>query len=283
MRKIVALDIGGTNTRVALINERYEIETVRIDPTVVGNTDLFLANVKKTVQAGIKDWKDVAAIASGVPGRVRYDGYIYALPNVYIENIPLASFLSENFHKPAYVINDAEVAALAESNVGPWKGAKSLYFVTISTGIGGALTVGGKLRHSSYEAGHTMTPYRGDVHEFEHLVSGPGIRRLADMNGLTITDAKQFFELVKNGNQPALLVYRDWVRLVGDWLEMIESAFEPEVFALTGGVMKSSDIFFPDLKRAAPRCRLEKCGLGQDSGLIGSAVLGFQMDAAKKY
>jgi hexokinase len=51
--KIIALDIGGTNTRVALINEKYEIESVKISPTVVGNTDLFLANVKKTILEAI--------------------------------------------------------------------------------------------------------------------------------------------------------------------------------------------------------------------------------------
>jgi predicted NBD/HSP70 family sugar kinase len=64
--------------------------------------------------------------------------------------------------------------------------------------------------------------------------------------------------------------------MVAEWLEMIGYAFEPEVFALTGGVMKSSDVFFKDLKMAAPHCRLELCGCGQEAGLIGAAVLGFQ-------
>ena len=98
MRKIVALDIGGTNTRVALVNEKYEIESVVINPTVPGNVELFLANVKKSIDEAIKDWKDVVAIATGVPGRVRYDGFIYALPNIHIENIPLADYLSKAFH-----------------------------------------------------------------------------------------------------------------------------------------------------------------------------------------
>ncbi len=279
MAKIVALDIGGTNTRVALINEKYEIESLKIAPTLTHDVPLFLERVRETVEEGIKDWSEVAAIATGVPGRVRYDGYIYALPNVYIEQVPLAAFLSESFHKPAFVINDAEVAALAESNVGALKMAESLYFVTISTGVGGALTVHGKLRNSSYEAGHTMTAYKNEVHEFEHLVSGGGIVRLAAMNDLRIGDAKEFFELVREGNPLAQSVCRDWVRLVGDWLEMIHAAFEPAVFALTGGVMKSSDVFFDDLRNAAPHCHLEHCALGQEAGLIGSAVLGFQKTA----
>jgi len=276
MKKIIALDIGGTNTRVALINENYEIESVKISPTVVGNTSLFLANVSKTIKEAIPSFQDVIALATGVPGRVRYDGFIYALPNIHIENVPLASFLSQEFRLPSYVINDAEVAALAEANVGPFKKAKSLYFVTISTGVGGALTIGGELRNSSYEAGHTMTAYHGEVHEFEHMASGVGLHRLSDMNGLQISDAREFFALVKNQNPLALSVYKDWIKMLGDWFEMIQDAFSPEVFTLTGGVMKSSAIFFGDLKQAAPHCHLELCGCGQEAGLIGAAVLGFQ-------
>jgi glucokinase len=276
MGKIVALDIGGTNTRVALINEKYAIESVKISPTVVGNTDAFLANVKKTILEAIPSFQDVLSLAMGVPGRVRYDGFISALPNIHIENVPLAAYLSHEFQKPAYVINDAEVAALAESNVGPFKTAESLYFVTISTGVGGALTRKGRLVNSSYEVGHTMTSYHGEVHEFEHLCSGNGLKKLAAMNGLSVEGSRDFFALLAKKDPKAILVYHDWITLLGGWLEMVNEAFSPEVYTLTGGVMKSADVFFEDLKKAAPHCHLEKCGLGQEAGLIGAGVLGFQ-------
>ena len=64
MKKVIALDIGGTNTRVALINENYEVEKVLINPTVVGNLDLFLQNVSKTVREAIDDFSGVVAIAA---------------------------------------------------------------------------------------------------------------------------------------------------------------------------------------------------------------------------
>lgn len=276
MSKIVALDIGGTNTRVALINDKYVMESSLIVPTLVGNTDMFLDNVRKAVSSAIPNWDDVSCLAMGVPGRVRYDGFIYALPNIHVENVPLANYLAKTFNKPAYVINDAEVAALAEANVGPFKSAKSLYFVTISTGVGGALTRDGRLVNSSYEAGHTMTSYHGEVHEFEHMASGTGLRRLCDMNSLNVADAKEFFSLVRNGHPVAKAVYKDWIKMVGDWFEMINDAFSPEVFTLTGGVLKSADLFWNDLRNSAPHCRLEECGCGQEAGLIGAAVLGFQ-------
>ena len=275
-RKVAALDIGGTNTRVALVNDKFEIEKVLIRPTVVGNTELFLKNVGDTIEEALPSLEEVGCFAMGVPGRVRYDGYIYALPNVHIENVPLAEYLQERFGRPAYVINDAEAAALAEANIGAHKDEPSLYFVTISTGVGGALTVGGRLKSTSYEVGHTMMSYRGECHEFEHMCSGTGIVRLAAMNGLNVQSSREFFELKKNGHELAERVYRDWLRLFADWFRMLEETFSPGLFALTGGVMKSQDLFLEDMKAAVPGIRIEPCALGQEAGLLGAAVYGFQ-------
>ena len=279
MKKIVALDIGGTNTRVALINEKYELETVLIKDTVVGNRDAFLNSVAAIIEEAIPNFENVAAIACGVPGRVRYDGYIAALPNVGISDIPLAQFLSARFNVPAFVKNDAEVAALAEANVGPNASYPSLYFVTVSTGVGGALTIGGRLVNSSYEVGHTATFYKGQLYEFEHLCSGTGLKKLCAVNGLEVPNSKAFFDLVIAKDETALRIYHDWIELFASWLKMNQEALDPAVFAFTGGVFKAKDIFFEDLRKAAPFAHLEECGCGQYAGLIGSAVFGFQMTA----
>lgn len=276
MKKVIALDIGGTNTRVALINEEYKIENVLIKPTVVGNLDLFLDSVRDIIEEAVPDRQDVIAIASGLPGRVRHDGFIYALPNIHVQNIPLSDYLQKQFGLRAFIRNDAEVAALAEANVGPFRHCHSLYFVTVSTGIGGALCIDGKLVNSSYEAGHTMASYHNEIHETEHMASGTGIRRLCDMNGLSVVDAREFFQLVKNQHPMAMRVYKDWIKMLGDWINMMQDAFTPEVFTFTGGVMKSKDLFFEDLRRACPNSRIEECGCGQEAGLVGAAVLGFQ-------
>jgi hypothetical protein len=115
----------------------------------------------------------------GVPGRVRYDGFIYALPNIHIDNVPLAFLSHQGIPSPLLRHQRRGGRGFGRSERRPFKKAKSLYFVTISTGVGGALTIGGELRNSSYEAGHTMTAYHGEVHEFEHMASGVGLSRLA--------------------------------------------------------------------------------------------------------
>lgn len=279
MKNVIALDIGGTNTRCALVEpDTYQFIKDKINPTVVGNLDMFLSSVAKVIDETVtpKEMENVAAISAGVPGRVRWDGYIYALPNIHIEAIPLAAYLSKRYNKPVFVRNDAEVAALAEANRGPFAKLHSLYFVTISTGIGGALTIDGKLVNSSYEVGHTMAKYHGEIHELEHMASGTGIRKLCEMNRLSVSSSKEFFELVKNGYEPAKAIYRDWIKMLSEFFLMNQANFEPDVFTLTGGVMKSSDIFLEDLRLACPGCRIERCGFDQAAGLVGAAIFGFQ-------
>ncbi|MBQ4254879.1 MAG: ROK family protein, partial [Bacilli bacterium] len=98
-----------------------------------------------------------------------------------------------------------------------------------------------------------------------------------DDNGLNVADAKEFFALVKNGHELANRVYRDWIRLLAGFVSMVQEQFQPEVFAITGGVMKSADIFWDDLVRNCPYSKLLKANAGQNAGLLGAAVYGFQM------
>ena len=276
MKKVIALDIGGTNTRVALINENYELETVLIKNTVVGDKNIFLASVAAIIEEAVPDRSEVIAIAAGVPGRVHADGFIEALPNVGITQVPLASYLQATFGLPAFVRNDAEVAALAEANVGPNAAYSSLYFVTVSTGVGGALTMDGRLVQSSYEVGHVVVSYKGKLHEFEHLCSGTGLRQLCHLNGLEVQNSKEFFDLVAIREEKAMVIFHDWLNLFSDWIKMNQEAFEPEVFAFTGGVFKAKDLFFKELQEACPFAHLVECGCGQYAGLIGAGVFGFQ-------
>lgn len=276
-KKIISLDIGGTNTRAALINENYQIEKVIIHPTVAGSLDGFLFSVSSIIRDLQPDLSTCLAISGGVPGRVRVDGYIEALPNIHIEKIPLSDYLKKQFGLPVYIKNDAEVACLAEAVAGPYKSYKSLYFITISTGVGGALAIDGQLRNSSYEAGHTMTELHGEYHEFEHMASGTYLVRLAAMKGVQIAGPKEFFEAVKERHPTVLPIYQDWIALFSSFIKMMQDAFQPQAFVLTGGVMKSSDVFFDDLKNACPGSKLFKCYYEQEAGLIGAAVYGFQM------
>ncbi len=273
--KVLSLDIGGTNTRAAIVDEEHRILKTSVLPTVRDSKEKFLDNVKKTIE-GLGSLEGLKAIGGGVPGRVRKDGYVYALPNVGISDIPLAAFLSQTYGLPAHIANDAEIAALAEANLGAYKGASSLYFVTVSTGVGGALTVGGKLRETSYEVGHSVFLYDGRYIEFEKYGSGGGIVRVAKKHGLEIEGAKDLFALYRKGDNLAAEVLEDWVKLLASFFNMVQKDYEPEVFALTGGVTKSSDCFLERLKELTPGTDIRLCSFKEEAGLQGGAVLAFQ-------
>ncbi len=275
MRLVISLDIGGTNTRFALIDEDYEILKTEIRPTVTGDLHGFLYSVSQIIADNITDFTDIIGISAGVPGRVGFGGHIDALPNIGIYDIPLGEYLEEKFHLPVKIANDAEVASLAEANVGEHRYHDSLYFVTVSTGIGGALTRKGRFVQSSNEVGHTLVEYEGKKYEYEYLASGNGIVRLCALNGLKVDNGKEFFELYQSGNKTAKKVYNDWLTLLSSFVNMNQKNFEPEVFAFTGGVMKAKDVWFDDFKARCPNSTILDCSCGQLAGLFGAAANGF--------
>lgn len=267
MNKIIALDIGGTNFRVALINEDSTIEKINITNSKIGNVDDFLNQAKNAIMPLINN--DVIAISIGVPGRVKSDGYIYALPNMHIKDIDLANFLKECFNKQVFIKNDAEMAALGEKVLGVGKNHSSLYFITISTGLGGAMCQGNQNVLSSSEIGHTIIKYKNKLCEYEGLLSGSGIVKLAKMNHLKIKDSKELFDLKKQNNEKAINVYKEWLILMNDFLHYIDDMFSPEIIAITGGVMKSKDSFFAELQIKS-KLPIAECELGQNAGLYGA-------------
>ena len=275
MKQVIALDIGGTNTRLALVDEKYNILRVEIRPTVTGSKERFLSSVLSIIKDNVKDFSQFCAIAAGVPGRVSPDGYIAALPNIGIEDIPLAEYLHKETGLPVFVKNDAEVACIAEANVGPYANKESLYFVTISTGVGGALARNGNIYPSSSEPGHVLVEYKGELREFEHLASGNGVVNLAKSEGMEVSSAKEFFEAYAGGDAKAREVFPLWLNLLASWFKATQSAFQPDVFVLTGGAMKSKEVFLDKLREAAPECNIQECGCGQNAGLLGAAARGF--------
>lgn len=277
MKTVLALDIGGTNIRAAIIDENLKIINVIRKSTVTGSINPFLEQICQIIDELGIDKYHVSAIAAGVPGRVRWDGFIAALPNIHIDNIPLKEFLENRYKIPTFVRNDAEVAAIAEGLVGAGKNSRSSYFVTISTGIGGALIVDKKLKQASYEIGHTLFPYHGNYYEIEKIACGTGIVNILNMNGIPITQSYIFFEKVKNNDPQIIPIYHEWLDLLADFFKYIQDAFQPNTIVLSGGVMKSGEVFLGDLRAKTPQIQYEKAQFDQDAGLIGAACYGFSM------
>lgn len=274
MKKVLAFDIGGTNMRAALINENFEIEKIVIEDTKKDTVDVFLDHVVALAEKiGISN--DIVAISCGVPGKVRWDGFIYELPNIGIKNIPLGEYLNQKFGITTYVINDAEMAGLGEATLGIGKDYETVFFVTISTGVGGALVRNKVGLVPDDEIGHTLVDYKGNYYEFEKLYSGTGIVKLAELNDLKINKAYELFKLKEEGNEKAILVYNEWLNGISWLLKFINTSFETDVIVFSGGVLKSSDFFWDDLIKKCEGINIEIAANQQFAGLMGSAYHGF--------
>jgi glucokinase len=277
MNLVIALDIGGTNLRGAVVNDQYSFLDIKILPTPLHNVTAFLNEVKNIIDQLLRKHPQVKAIACGVPGRVDTLGGIDILPNIGIRNVPLKSFLETTYSLPVVIKNDAVMAAIAEGNLGFGKSLKSSFFITISTGIGAAFIANHQLKHSSEEVGHMLVPFAGGFEELEKVASGQGIVHLAKHHGVEIPDAKTFF--LRLGQHDSIIepIFKQWLEYLTHFLKWVDRYYSPEAFILTGGVLKSKAYFWDSLQSSVPHIPLALATFGQDAGLMGAANLAFTL------
>lgn len=276
MKKVLAFDIGGTNTRLALINEKFKIEKELITRTPIKDEEKFIENCLKMIDEF--PLEDVVAIGAGVPGVVdRQNGIIIDLPNVFIKNVKFGDILKEKYNLPLYLRNDAEIACLGEAYLGAGKSHNRVFFITISTGLGGALCIDSKIQDYVTEIGHTAYVYKNNVTEYEKLVSGFNLKNLAKFNGFDeIKEAKEMFDGVRNQNENCLKLFDEWFSILNSFITLVTSSYYPDVICITGGLTKSKDLFYDKLQEKHPETKIVDCFFKEGAGLMGAGVYALQ-------
>lgn len=274
MNKIIALDIGATNMRFALIDEKFNILKSIIKPTIKNDKTGFLKMIKENVLSLLSDVENIICISIGVPGYVNSRQIIEELPNINLKNIDIISYLNDEISIPIYIINDAVAAGYAEAIHGAGKNYKTAYYMTISSGVGGACFKEGQEIFPLRENGHSLIVYKGNHYDAEHLLSGYGLVRLSSINNYQITSSRQFFENLSNGDTIAKEIYLDWLTLFKQFFCLLDNIYDADVYVIGGGVTSSSASFFDDLKQVIDK-DIVLAHFSLDVGLIGSAVYGF--------
>ena len=219
MKNVIGIDLGGTNVRVAKISVDGEILQELKSPSYgLEGPEKVVLNLISLIEK-IDDYKNCAGIGIGVPGPVDTVNKIMTISSNLkgFTNYPLAKQLEQAIGLDVYMDNDANVAGLAEALVGSGKKDKIVYYTTISTGIGGALIIDGKL--ISGRCGYT-----GEVgnlivasgkESFNNLnkgaveseASGRAITRKGQLIfGDCIKNAGDVFELYKNNDEKAIVL-----------------------------------------------------------------------------
>lgn len=286
---VVAVDLGGTNMRCAIVDAdggvhaRIQRPTPHDEPCAVALIDLVAQ-----VRVGSDDPPEI--IVMGVPGRVDYETRTLVsgpnLPDGWVDEIA-AERLADELGGEVHLANDADLAAVGETAFGAARGHRNVAYVTISTGVGGGVVLEGKLARSRWslaEIGHMVVSLErwgaGLDPTVEGIGAGPAIARGAAEAGLP-ADAAQISEMVRSGDPSATAVWDDALRASGAGIVNVVHLFAPDVVVVGGGVGLNDDIVLDRLRgildeigppEIVGRVSVVRAALGDDAGLSGGAA-----------
>lgn len=295
MRYSIGVDIGGTNIRLAVVDEEGNIVAVNKQRTKkMSKPSDLVDQIEELYESVDASSYNVVGMGVGVPGPVKQStGHVHVLSNIGLSDFNLKEMLEERLNIKVVVGNDAKVAALAEARLGAGKGEHVVQYVTISTGIGGGLVIDGNLYYSSngfsQEIGNMNLIKNGRQPNpsmnpgcLEGQCSGTALVSIAKERGLDVIHAGEFFEEVAKGNEVATKLKEEWIENLAFSFGSLANILEPDVFVLGGGVMQSSEYFLDDLikelnnqvfPQMRGKIRVEKAHFDQDAGIIGASLL----------
>ncbi|MDR0568162.1 MAG: ROK family protein [Spirochaetaceae bacterium] len=290
--RVIGIDIGGTKLRCAEFSEELQLTRVLKIPNEPGIS--AQANMDKLIEF-ILDRKDhCAGIGIGCPGPLDFAaGTVLNPPNLYGWNgFNIVNYVSAKTGLTAVLNNDANAAGLAEAVLGAGKGLKSVFYLTISTGIGGAYIYRGELvngAHSSAAEVYNLIvcedPYRragvnpGAVNE---MCGGQGLFRQAEAAYKRPIDVKELYDerYLKRREPTAVAIIETCIDNLAKAIGNIACIVDPDIFIIGGSIALNSEGFLEMLEERAKRymihpsyLRLEKARFGDDAGLIGAALL----------
>lgn len=303
---VFGVDIGGTTVKIGLftvdgvLTDKWEI-TTRVDEGgkyILG--DIAEAIEKKLAEKSIsKD--DVAGIGMGVPGPVKEDGTVLRCVNLGWGIFNAAEELTKIIGLPVKVGNDANMAALGEMWQGGGKGYSDIVMVTLGTGVGGGIILGGKMLSGVNGAGGEIGHMQVNESEtevcgcgrkgcLEQYTSATGIVRSANialnnterpssLRSVQYVSAKEVFDAAKNGDELAIELVENHGKCLGKALSQIACVVDPEIFVIGGGVSKAGSVitdttakyFKENAFHACKGTKFALATLGNDAGMYGGA------------
>ncbi len=299
-RPVLALDLGGTQLRTALVLPdgrlvgRRAVATPHADAGTI--TAACVAALSATLGAAATGDGRARELGISAPGPLDpFTGVLLDPPNLdrSLWNYPLAARLSEALGLPAVMALDVHAAALAEGRFGAAHGLTDYVYLTISTGVGGSVVTGGRLMRGpdgvAGELGHLTIDINGPLcgcgarGHLEALASGTGIARAARELGLGDIDAAAVAAAEERGDRVAALIMERARSALAAAMVTIVDVFNPQRVIVGGGIAlgQGDRLLEPAreavrqlaYRRQAERVEIVPAALGDDVGLIGARAL----------
>ena len=292
MKTFIAVDLGGTNIRAALVQEDGKILEVKKDRTEANLGKEHVMEKMENLISSLKDYENAEGIGLGIPGPTdTVNGKIIISNNLPdLVGYPIADRIRNHFNKPTFMANDVKVAGIAEALLGEGKGKNNLYYLTISTGVAGAMILDGKVLsgfhgHGGEIGNAIIDPSREPINGLnpgaaESWVSGPAIVREANKAcNQQFKHAGQVFEAAKT-DPNANAVIENFKNDLAILLANVCFVCDPEMILIQGGVMKSGESFLNDVQERMrnllfPGMRETTLANAtiDEPGLVGAAML----------
>ena len=313
MAYYLGIDIGGTNIACGIVNDNCEIiarSKVKTNaPRPYGEilADIIRGAKLACEEAGISP-SELDSVGIGCPGTCNQDtGAVEYSNNLGFVNVPLRPDVEKALGVKTFLGNDADAAAYGEYCAGAAKGAENAVVITLGTGVGSGIIIGGKIYSGSNfaggEIGHTVISVDGRPCTcgrrgcFEAYSSATGLvnitRDYAEkypdslMAKLIKQDgrisARTAYAAMKQGDEAGRIVTDEYVKYLAVGIANVINIFQPDVLCIGGGVCNEGDTLLVPLKKAvkeqvysknsAKNTEIVICSLGNDAGIIGAAML----------
>jgi len=208
-------------------------------------------------------------------------------------DIPLAEVFASRLDIPALLDNDANAGGLAEALFGAGRGCRTVLYVNVGTGIGGAIVIDGAVHHgattSAGEIGHMVLDPHGPPCNcgkrgcLEALASGSAIERMAREAGLALS-GREVTAAAESGNATCRDLVARAAHALGLTIANAVSLLDPDIVVLGGGVPEAGDVWWQPLRESfgtyvvpqAQTTPLVRAELGYRAGVLGAAALGMK-------
>lgn len=298
MKYVVGVDVGGTYTKIGIVNEQGEIiKKNKINTLHKNGYDAWIDDIICTVKEMVSLEK-IQALGIGAPNANYFKQIIDNAPNLpYKGTLTLKADIESSINKPVKMDNDANLAAYGEWKFGLAKDKNNFAVITLGTGLGSGIVVQGEMLYgfngAAGELGHSIIEKEGRHCKcgrkgcLETYVSATGIVHTALEKGLNIKTAEDLYSLALNNNSIAIQCFEETGNYLGLALANLAAILSPQIIVLSGGLASSGNfILQPTISSFQKNllftlkntCEIKLSNLNEnESAIKGAAALAFTL------
>ena len=296
---ILAVDLGGTNLKIGLLDLKYKILHKRILITrSLRKKESLIKAIVSAVNNILRDsnlkMQDIVGLGLGLPGPIDIEkGLVHFFPNIPgWREVFLKKILEKRLGLQVRLDNDANLMCLAEYKLGAAKGTQNAVCLTLGTGVGAGVIINATLyRSRTFAAGeighiplneHGQQCNCGGLACLETYVGNNRIKAQAIKAFRKNITLEELSAQAKRGNEKALAFWKRIGAHLGIGLVGVVNFLSPDIIVIGGGVANAGKVLFESvrlivknraMKIQSAHVKIVKAKLGDDAGLIGAAIL----------